>query len=267
MPTQVNQRRERLLKLLQADGFVSVERMSERLRVSPLTVRRDLDALQADGLAERVHGGARYLPAARAMDQSEISFYTRQGAQVIEKQAIARAAVQLLKADEILVVDASTSGRYFARTVPTSLPLTIITYSACLPVELVEHPSLQVISTGGVLHRRSLCYLGEEVGRTLATYHPRRAFFGAKGVALESGCTDALLPEIQLKAALAQQVEELVILADHTKLGNIGLAGFARIDQVHTLITDAEADPAIVQAIREHGVNVVLAPIPGDEDI
>ena len=258
MQNQVQLRREKLLRLLQADTFASVESLSERLYVSPLTVRRDLDALQEAGLVERMHGGARSIQVSR-MDKSEISFYTRQNTQIAEKQAIAQAALHLLAPDEVLIVDASTTGYYFARAIPNDFPLTLITYSACLPVELAGHTRLDVISTGGLLHRKSLCYLGEDAERGLARFHARRAFFGVKGLALQAGCTDALLPEVHLKAALVQQVEELVILADHTKLGNIGLAAFSTLEQVATLITDAGADPAFLEAVRERGVQVIAA--------
>jgi DeoR family transcriptional regulator, fructose operon transcriptional repressor len=263
---QVQQRRERLLRLLRADTFASVESLSERLRVSALTVRRDLDTLQEAGLVERVHGGARAL-VEHGMDKSEISYYARRGAQVVEKQAIARAAVKLLEPEGVVVVDASTSGLYFARAIPRDLPLTLITYSAGLPVELAEHAGLQVICTGGLLHRKSLCYLGEDAERASMPYHAGQAFFGAKGVSLEAGCTDALLPEVRLKAALARQVEALVILADHTKLENVGLASFAALGQVHTLVTGTEADPRVVEAIRERGVRVILASLEEDAEL
>jgi DeoR/GlpR family transcriptional regulator of sugar metabolism len=254
----VQLRRERLLRLLQVDMFVSVETLSSRLQVSPLTVRRDLDALQQAGLVERLHGGAR---AVRSMDASEISFYTRRGAQVMEKQAIARAAVTMLRPEEIIQVDASTTGLYFARAIPNGLPLTLITYSACLPVELAGFANLQVISTGGLLHRKSLCYLGEDAEHALEPLHASRAFLGAKGVDLTAGCTDAYLPEIRLKAALAQHVNEIVLLADHTKLGNVGLAAFASLGQVSTLVTDEGADLKLVSEIRSRGVKVIIASI------
>lgn len=258
MQKPVQLRRERLLRLLQANTFASVESLSTQLRVSSLTVRRDLDALQQAGLVERLHGGAR---AARSMDASEISFYMRRGAQVMEKQAIARLAVTLLQREEIIQVDASTTGLYFARAIPNGLPLTLITYSACLPVELAGCSDLQVISTGGLLHRKSLCYLGEDAERALQPLHASRAFLGAKGVDLTAGCTDAYLPEIRLKAVLARQVNEIVLLVDHTKLGNVGLAAFTSLDKVSTLVTDEGADPRLVAEIRSRGVKVLIASI------
>ena len=264
MQNQVQQRRERLLELLVVNTFASVESLSEWLLVSPLTVRRDLDALQEQGRVERLHGGARPTASERIMDKSEISFYTRRGEQAAEKQAIGRAAAQLLQKDEVIFVDASTTAMFFARAIPAGLPLTIITYSANLPVDLAGSPELQIISTGGTLHRKSLCYLGEDVERVVAQYHPRRAFLGAKGVSLAAGCTDALLPEIRLKAQVMDRVEEVVLLVDHTKLGNVGLASFSALECVSTLITDEGANLDFMLALRERGINTIVVPVLGN---
>lgn len=267
MQNQVQLRRERLLQLLQMDTYASVDSLSERLSVSQLTVRRDLDALQREGMVERLHGGARTSAALRVMDKSEISFYMRRGAQVAEKQAIARLALNLLEKDDIIIVDASTTGMYFARAIPAGFPLTIITYSACLPVELAGLPDLQVISTGGVLHRTSLCFLGQDAERGLQPFHARRAFLGAKGIDLDVGCTDALLPEIRLKADLLRRVNEVILLADHTKLGNIGLAAFAALENIAVLVTDEGADAGMVEAIEARGVKVMIAPALSEEEM
>lgn len=262
MQDQVQQRHDQILHFLRTDQFVSIRRLSERLHVSPLTVRRDLDALQAEGLVERVHGGAHVLE--RIMDQSEVSFSLRRGAQVAEKQAIAQAAIQMLRRDEVILVDASTTGLCFAHHIPEGLPLTLITYSALLPVELAHHPGLEIISTGGVLHRKSLCYLGEAAERALDPFHANLAFMGVKGVALDAGCTDAHLAEIQLKTKLLERASTLVLLADHTKLGNIGLASFAPLSRIHTLVTDAGADPLFLETVRAQGVKVIVAPMAGE---
>lgn len=257
MRNQIHLRREKLLHLLQADTFASVESLSERLSVSPLTVRRDLDVLQEMGQVERMHGGARMVAA--AMDKSEISFLTRQEIQIVEKRAIARRAAQLLQRDDVIVVDASTSGTCFVEAIPEDLSLTLITYSAYLPVQMAGRTNLEIISTGGILYRKSLCYLGDDAEQTLSRFHGRRAFLGVKGIALQAGCTDALLPEVHLKSLLVRHVDELVILADHTKLGNVGLSAFASLSQVSTLVTDEGADPLLVEGLRDQGINVFIA--------
>ena len=90
---------------------------------------------------------------------------------------------------------------------------------------------------------------------------PRRAFLGVKGFSLEEGCTDANLLEVQLKGLMVQRANELFVLADHSKLGNIALSAFAALKQVHTLITDEGADLRLVESLRGQGMRVILAPL------
>ncbi len=262
MQAQTRERHNQLLEFLRNDTILSIHDLSKRLDVSPMTIRRDLDALQKQGVVERLHGGVR-LPqsAAREMDKHEVSFYIRRDVAVQEKQAIARAACHLLQKEQVVILDASTTCLYFAQAMPDDVPLTILTYSAYLPIELAGRPNLQTICIGGILHPTSLCYLGTESENSLQQFFARRAFLGVKGITLREGCTDAHLPEVKLKSLLVRRVQELIILADHTKLGNIALSPFASLSQVHTLITDEKADKETVEAIRDHGVEVIVAPL------
>jgi DeoR family fructose operon transcriptional repressor len=106
-----------------------------------------------------------------------------------------------------------------------------------------------------------MCFLGFEAENALAYFDAHTAFFGAKGVTRREGCTDAHLLEIQFKARMVQKVERLVVLADHTKIGNVGLASFAAISQVDVLITDELASPEFLHAIQETGTKVIIAPL------
>jgi DeoR family fructose operon transcriptional repressor len=253
-------RRSQLLKLLHEESALSVQFLSKQLSVSTPTIRRDLDALQKNGMVERIHGGARLLRSAqREIDKHEVAFFVRRDAAVNAKRAIARVARQFFERGEIIFLDASTTALYLIQEIPDDLPMTIVTHSAYLPVELAGRTDLQVISTGGVLDTLSLCYLGGEAERSVRQFSAHRAFFGAEGVSLIEGCTDPNLMDIQLKAVMVQRAQELFILADHRKLGKSALGSFASLDQVRVLITDEQADPTMVQAIRGRGVQVILA--------
>ena len=231
--------------------------------MSELTIRRDLDVLQDDGLVERLHGGVRMLQSTiREMDKREVSFYLRLDSHVEEKQAIAQTALRFIRNDEILFMDASTTCLYLVQAIPQEVTLTIVTYSAYLPIELTGRTNLQVICTGGTFHPTSLCYLGPEAEDRLRQLNSHRAFMGVKGITAAEGCTDANLMDVQLKGLVAQQTRELIILADHTKLGNIGLSSFAKLSQVRALITDAGAAPEAIARIRDAGVEVIVAPSP-----
>ena len=182
MQAPIRNRRTQLLELLRQGGVLSVHHLSEQLGVSGLTIRRDLDALQAEGVVERFHGGVRLLHSAvREMDKREVSFYLRKGTAVEEKRAIARAALTFLEEDQVVFIDASTTCSYLVQAIPEDLRLIIVTYSAYLPIELAGQSNLQVISTGGIFHPTSLCYLGPEAENRLRHSTPTGPSWASKG--------------------------------------------------------------------------------------
>jgi DeoR/GlpR family transcriptional regulator of sugar metabolism len=262
MAESVRRRREELLDLLRTQELVSNRQLGDSLDISQSTLRRDLDALEEKGLVERIHGSARLAQRPdRAMDKRELWFYNRREIAVAEKKAIARAALDFLEPDDVIMIDASTSGLFFARAIPADLSLTIITHSAYLPVELADKSNIQLICTGGILHSRSMCYVGLEAENNLQHLHAHRAFFGVKGLTLREGCTDVSPLEVRLKASMAREAHELVLLADHSKLGNVALASFAPANRVSTLVTDELADPDLIQALKALDVQVIQAPL------
>ena len=262
MQESVRLRQEQLIDLLRTDTVLTIRDLSDRLNVSQLTIRRDLEALEDEGVIRRIHGGAKFIMAPQqAMDKGEVSFNIRRHSRVDEKRAIARAVLPFIENGQVIIQDASTTTLFLAQMLPDDLYITIITHSAFLPIELSARQNIQVISTGGVLHGTSLCYLGFEAETTVGQFHAHKAIFGAKGVTLHEGCTDAHFSEVKLKAAMAQRAQELWILADHSKIGNIALASFASLSRIHTLVTDEKADKEIVQMFQKKGVNVICAPI------
>jgi DeoR family transcriptional regulator of aga operon len=205
--------------------------------------------------------------AAEEREERQASYNVRCSTAPAEKRAIADAALQLLQKDQVIAMDAGTTCLYLARAIPEQMPLTIITHSAYLPVELAGRPNLQVICTGGVLQWPSLCYVGSEAETLLRRFNMQCAFLGAQGVALNVGCTDNInLLEIKLKSIMVEQARETIILADSSKLDRVAMASFARLSQVRTLITDENADPEVVRAIRDVGVDVIVAPLAPNSD-
>lgn len=262
-PLSSVERQEEILKFVERKERAMVAEIAEHFSVSVATVRRDLEALQNGGLIERIHGGARRLkrPTMREMIKGELPFYARQKSAVAEKEAIARTAQQFLEPEHVIMLDSSTTALFFAQAISNNLPLTIITHSAYLPVQLAGRPNIQVISTGGILQPKSLTYLGLEAENMIRQFHVHQAFFGAQGVAIHEGCTDSSVQEVQLKKMMAEKAHELIVLADHSKLGNISLSSYALLDQISVLVTDDRADPEIVAAFQAQGIDVILAPL------
>jgi DeoR/GlpR family transcriptional regulator of sugar metabolism len=242
-------------------GSVRVSELTEQFGVSEMTVRRDLDVLARSGLIEKVHGGAM---TRMPLSADEPSFESKSRRQVAEKEAIARAASELVDAGQAIALSAGTTTWRLARHLRHTPNLTVITNS--LPVADVLHqekrPDLTVVLTGGV-RTPSDALVGPIAAATLRSLHVDVLFMGVHGMTEDAGFTTPNLLEAETDEALIASAERLVVVADHTKWGVRGLVSIARLDDADVLITDtglsAESRSVLSDAIGD----VVTAPLRG----
>ena len=240
-------------------GSVRVSELTERLGVSEVTVRRDLDVLAQSGLVEKVHGGA---VARSRLSADEPSFESKSHRQVAEKEAIARVASELVGPGQAVALSAGTTTWRLAHRLRHTPSLTVITNS--LPVADVLHaekrPDLTVVLTGGV-RTPSDALVGPIAAGTLRSLHVDVLFMGVHGMTEDAGFTTPNLLEAETDEALIRSAERLVVVADHTKWGVRGLVSIAGLDDADVLITDdglsADARSILSDSIGE----VVLAPV------
>jgi DeoR family transcriptional regulator of aga operon len=252
-------RQAKIRALLATHEFVRVSELAARFATSEVTIRTDLMALEAAGHLRRVHGGA----VPRIVHHQEQPFdITRE--HIVERHAaIGRAAVDLLESGDTLILDVGTTTTAVARAIieRTELDqLVIFTNGLNIALELERaHPRVTVVVTGGTLRpmQHSLVNpMGEDLLRTIKA---NIAFIGCNGVDLTSGVTNVNLPEAEIKRRMLEAVRRRVVLADHTKLGQVELARICAIEDVDVLVTDADAEPDFVHAVKARGPNVVLA--------
>ena len=249
-------RRQRILELLRAEGSVRVADLSRRFRVTPETIRREINRLAGEGRLQRVHGGA-MLPAAAA----EEPFPHRLTRQSLEKGAIARAAAELVEDGDVIALDASTTalalGQALLERGPTNV--VVVTSGAELPLVLGPSPSITVVSLGGTLRWRSRGYVGPQALRSLARYRLRKAFISCQGCTVEAGPSESGEEEAQIKAAMVRAADETVLLVDHTKWGKNALVPLCGLDRVRTLVTDREPPALERRALTRLGVELRVA--------
>jgi DeoR/GlpR family transcriptional regulator of sugar metabolism len=128
-----------------------------------------------------------------------------------------------------------------------------------IALEFIDSPHITVVMPGGILRRDAVSLVGELGEEVLAKFNVQKGFFGARGVTLEEGLTDVDSYEVQLKRAMVRAAKEVIAIVDHTKWGHVGFVSFASIDQVDCVITDDGAPPDMVAALREAGVDVIIA--------
>lgn len=232
------QRQVYILDRIREDGAVKVAELVRDLSVSDMTVRRDLEALHLLGLLEKVHGGATAVPGGSLF---EPGFAVKSTLQELEKTAIAIAAARLVEPGSAIGLSAGTTTHALARRLVDIPGLTVVTNS--VPVAEVLYragrPDHTIILTGGV-RTPSDALVGPFAVAALRTVHLDQVFMGVHGMETKTGFTTPNILEAETDRALVEAGRRLVVLADHTKWGVIGISSFARLDQADVLVTDAE---------------------------
>ncbi|MFL5778768.1 MAG: DeoR/GlpR family DNA-binding transcription regulator [Chloroflexota bacterium] len=253
------QRQAFILERVRADGGVRVADLVRDLGVSDMTIRRDLEQLQDRGLLEKVHGGATVLSDSALF---EPGFTAKSVLQRREKAAIAEAAVALVEPGTAIGLSAGTTTHEMARRLVDVIGLTVVTNSP--PAAAVLHETGRsdqtVVLTGGV-RTPSDALVGPFAVNALRSVHLDLVFLGVHGMDRQSGFTSPNLLEAETDRALVEAGRRLVVVADHTKWGTVGLSSIARLDQAHVVISDSGLD-ADARAILGEEVRDVIVVDP-----
>jgi len=252
----VAERYEKIVSLVNERGSIRVTELSELCEVTEETIRRDLDRLEAAGRLRRSHGGAVSVKELPVL-QAEIPYAEREIAYAEEKRRIAEEAVGRIRPKERILLDASTTAWYMARSLP-DMPLTVLTNSIKVATELAAKEKIEVISTGGILAQRSLSYVGPLAERSLEAYHVDRLFFSCKGVHLDRGVSESNELQARVKQKMLDIADEVLLLADSSKFGQQAFTHVADLSEVDGIITDTRLSAETQRALAEKGIAVSL---------
>jgi DeoR/GlpR family transcriptional regulator of sugar metabolism len=262
------QRRALILDEVRRRGGVRVNELTRKLGVSDMTVRRDLDALARQGVLEKVHGGA--VPVVEASTH-EPGFEAKSGLELTAKEDIARSAAELVAPGTAIALSGGTTTYALAHQLVDVPDLTVVTNS--VRVADVFHAAQRtsgprqgaatVVLTGGV-RTPSDSLVGPVADQAIAALHFDMLFLGVHGISVEAGLSTPNLAEAETNRRLVQSARRVVVVADHTKWGVVGLSSFAALEQIDTLVTDSGLESEARAEIAEH-LRLVVAGEP-DED-
>lgn len=244
-----------ILGMLAEHGRIRVGMLAGRLNVSEATVRRDLEAMQAQGLLQRTHGGA-MLPRPTAF---EISFDESQGRALTEKRAIGLRAARLVGEGDSIIIESGSTTLELARCLGEFHRLTVLTNSLAICKELSTHDGIEVMVLGGTLRRQSASLVGPWVSDLLRNVRVDKAFLGANGISAEFGISAPNVFTAETRKAMIAAARSCIALADHSKLGIESLYRVAPVNALDVLVTDAGASHELVDPIRECGIDVQVA--------
>lgn len=257
------QRQARILEEIQRAGGVRVSDLTRLLGVSDMTVRRDLDSLARQGLVAKVHGGATAVDLETRPSTDEPGFEVKSVREQLEKDAIAKAAVSLVPPGAGIALTAGTTTWALARHLVDVPNLTVVTNSIHVAEVLHQQrrTDLTVVLTGGV-RTPSDALVGPVAVSTIRSLHVDVVFMGVHGIDQRAGLTTPNLMEAETNRAFCTAARRLVVVADHTKWGVVGLSQIAPLDQIDTLVTDSRLDREARHVLDEAVGELILAGEP-----
>ena len=245
-------RRQQILNLLEETGSLDVGDLADRFAVSVVTIRKDLDDLEREGLLQRTFGGAIFSHRSRF----NRSFLERASQHLPEKLAIAAAALEYIKEGDTIILDAGTTTLALAQVLKTHVKSAFI-ITCSVPVALeVSSAGYDILLLGGMVRNKSLALLGRETLWMLDRYRADKAFLGSSGFTIEKGHTTPNPEDAQVKEAIMRISREKYVLVDSSKFGDQCLTRFANLRDIDLTITDSRLPKAKIKALEAAGANL-----------
>lgn len=252
----VDERRQLLLERIRVDGRVLVGEISEELKISQITIRKDLDYLHSKGMILRSHGGALRLPSQPGA-LLDPTVQEKSGLHSEEKRKIAARALSMVEERQCIILDSGTTTMAIAQGLKRFAELTVVTNAVNIAVELAA-TELEVILVGGTLRRNSFSLVGPFAEDNLKEIHADTLFLGVDGFDTEAGVTTPNFLESRVNRVMMKSAQRVVAVCDSSKFQRRTLCRIAPPNEVHTLITDSKLPAEAAAALRSQGVEVIL---------
>lgn len=248
------ERQQLILNWIRDNNRSTILELSEVFDVSDVTIRRDLKALEGEGLVQLMHGGSVH----NVNNQHEPPILQRQYENHEAKLRIARAAANLVQDNESIFVGSGSTAMYVARFLKERRGLTVITNALTIVNELAPYKDVTVIILGGMLRPSELSMIGHVTEQTLRQVRVDKVIIGIRGIDLNAGLTNDYLPEVMTDRAILAMGSKVILLADHTKFGRIASSYVAPIQDITTLVTNKETSQDILNVIHEQEIEVLV---------
>ncbi|WP_443939064.1 DeoR/GlpR family DNA-binding transcription regulator [Pedobacter sp. MW01-1-1] len=248
------ERHQFILSRLNRDQYINVVDLCKELKVSSVTIRKDLKLLEDKSLLFRTHGGATVnnpYTIDRPVNEKE-------KIQSTEKNRIGIAAASLLNDNDSIVISSGTTVLYFAKNIVPTNHLTVVTSALNVALELAREPGLEVIQLGGSLRKSSSSVMGRYAEQILEDFYFNKLFLGVDGIDLDFGLTTTNAMEAHLNRKMISVSQKTIVLADSSKFGKRGFGKICGFDEIDHIITDKGISEQIVKHLESLGVTVTI---------
>ncbi|MHA1876382.1 MAG: DeoR/GlpR family DNA-binding transcription regulator [Promethearchaeota archaeon] len=251
----IEERLEKIIKLLNERGKLSVHEVNKLLRVSEDTIRRDFKRLSKMGMVIRTHGGI--------MSKRSVSFDPTLKERIIknhkEKILIAKKAVTLINDSETIILDAGTTTEEIAKLLQNYKNLTILTDALNIAVNTVKYSNIKTILFGGEIRNTTLSVIGPDAVDMIKHYHADKLFLAASAISIDKGLMTPSIMEAEIKKELINRANRIIVVADSSKIDATALYSFCSINYINTFVTDFNAEKEFINELRNLSINVLIA--------
>jgi len=256
--TQKDNRLNHIITLLQDDDSQTVNSLAEKLSVSAMTIRRDLQQLERDGIVKRIHGGASLLKR-NVLYEKPYKISEQISAHAELKRSIGKAAAELVAPGEMIFLDSGSTTPYIAEHIDPGITLRVLCYTMKNALYFYERDLVQLILAGGFYERDSNTFNSREAVEMVRNLRGDKAFISAGGVDQSLGLTTYFYFETEMKKALISSAKQVILAADSSKFGKISTTFFAELNEVDTIITDSGIPEEYKEIIQQSGIELILA--------
>ena len=247
--TNLTPREHEIVRLLAEDRGIPVSKLSERLGVSTVTIRSDLNNLAKKGVVVRTRGGA--VPAFHP------NVVERQNLRIAEKNRIARAAAEMVNDGDMIMIEAGTTTSLIAKYLLGKRFVNVVTNSSLILPFARLNPGIHLTVVGGEFRPATESFVGPIALQELDRFHVRLAFVGTDGFSMDGGLTTHLVEGAEIVRKMAERSGSTVLVADSSKFGKVGFVRVLAVQRIQTLITDREMPNTAEAELREAGVEVI----------
>ncbi|MEH0020613.1 MAG: DeoR family transcriptional regulator [Desulfobacter sp.] len=249
----MTRRQDRIIRLITETGFATVEEMAKQFRVTPQTIRRDINALDREGKVARYHGGA--APSGSA---ENLAYTRRKTLLREEKKGIARSVAALVPDNTSLFINIGTTTEQVARALIHHNRLKIITNNLNIAAVMGQKEDFQVMISGGVVRARDNGITGDPAVRFIRQFKADIGIIGISGIDDDGTLLDFDFMEVNVARAIMDNARKVFLVADHSKFHRNAMVRLGNLSEIHTLITDQAPPGPVMDLIRQEGVNLVV---------
>ncbi|MDO4779088.1 MAG: DeoR/GlpR family DNA-binding transcription regulator [Tissierellia bacterium] len=252
-----NDRRKEIVKLLQMNNGATIKDLSGILDVSEMTIRRDLQILESEGVVNLVHGAAIYNPQSLNKRLKEYSLVTAKNQNNDAKNRIGKYAASLIDENDYIIIDTGSTGEKIVPNLPINKKFTLVCYTSNVMANAITKPNIKLIMGGGEYKPETMLFLSNETTKMLSRLRATKVFVSASGIDKKFGVTCMNNYELDYKNVIKSIGQEIILVVDSSKFGKVDNAYFGEIDEFDLIITDKDIPKEWEELILKKEVKLV----------